>query len=143
MRRQLVDFSVEAERRNRLNLYSIARIGRKPELSDVETKLISDLSYRRETVIALDCGSENYEEALLALSEVSYLVMLDPPFDEIWNRMYVDPGYAQLTGRLGRAGIYNQWRSVTRFRDEADLLITDPRLSMLDVARLVLHCFFT
>ncbi len=143
MRRQLVDFSEETGKRNRLNLYTIARIGRKPDVEDVETKLIEDLSYRRETVIALDCDSEIYDEALAALGEVSYLVMLDPPFETIWQRLNADNRYSGMISRLGRAGTYNSWQRVTGKRQAADLLLTDPQLSMLELARLVLHCFFT
>ena len=143
MRRQLADFSDEVERRSRLNLYTIARIGRKPEQEDVETKLISDLSYRRETVVALDCASELYQEAVEAMGEVSYLVLLDPPFDAIWQRMQFDPRYRAQCERLGRTGMYEKWQSQAYTRDSADLVITDGSLSILDASRLVLHCFFT
>ena len=143
MRRQLVDFREEVEKRNRMNLYSIARLGRNPELADVETKLIDDLSYRRETVIALDCSGENYLEALDILQEISYLVILDPPFDAVWQRLATDPAYAGLLGRLGRTGLYEDWMECVSHRDSADLLLTDPALSILDNARLILHCFYT
>ena len=143
MRRQLVEFTEEVERRNRMNLYSIARLGRKPELADVETKLIDDLSYRREIVITLDSSSENYQEALDALQPISYLVMLDPPFEAIWQRMETDPAYAGLRSRLGRSGMYSAWKDCMARRDQADLLLTDPAQSILDNARLILHCFFT
>ncbi|MEZ5338880.1 MAG: shikimate kinase [bacterium] len=143
MRRQLADFHDEVERRSRLNLYTIARIGRKPEQEDVETKLLADLSYRRETVVALDCASDNYLEAVESLSEVSYVVMLDPPFDVIWQRLEADRRYAALLSRHGRTGLYGMWKQASASRQHADLLLTDPRLSILDAARLVLHCFFT
>jgi shikimate kinase len=143
MRRQLFDFSEEIQKRNRLNLYSIARMGRKPDPLDVETKLIDDLSYRREIVVALDCEGESYLEAFDALREISYVVMLDPPFENIWQRMSADPAYAGELSRLGRSGVYGKWQDSVVRRDSADLILTDPSLSILDNARLILHCFFT
>lgn len=143
MRRQVIDFSEEIEKRNRLNLYSIARMGRKPDLADVETKLIDDLSYRREIVIALDCDGESYLEAFDTLQEISYVVMLDPPFEDIWQRMAADPAYAGELSRLGRTGVYSRWQDSTQRRNCADLVLKDPTLSVLDNARLILHCFFT
>lgn len=143
MRRHFVDFQDEVERRNRLNLYAIARIGRKPEHLDVETKLAEDLSNRRETVIALDCSSESYFDTFDALADYSYTVLLDPPFEQIWQRLSFDPRYSQLVRGLGREGLYRDWKRHKVLRERAELVLNDPHMSILEASRLVLHCFFT
>jgi len=142
-RRAFVDVPVEVQRRLRQSLHQLTGLGRRWEVAEATERLISDLSYRRETIIALGVDSlsryQNYEE----LAVFSYLVFLDPPFETLWNRVSANETHAALRTRLGRDGLQASWQERRLEYERCHLRLNTDALDPELTARLVLHCFYT
>lgn len=86
-RRPFVDVPTElAVRRN--SLTQKLRVFRsEPNPGELEARLITDLSYHRESIIALAADTLENPDCRADLEIFSFIVFLDPPFDVLWSRL--------------------------------------------------------
>ena len=141
MRRPFVDIPLEQERRlNRLG-YQLRFLGREPNPHEIEARLILDLSYRRETIIALGSDTFDNPDFYEELRIFSYIVVLDPPFNTIWERMQkLNKG--EMKG-LARDEALARWQAWRARLPKHELELTADGLSAAQAARLIAHCFYT
>jgi shikimate kinase len=142
-RRPFVDVPAElACRRN--SLAQKLRVFRsEPNPGELEARLITDLSYRRESIIALAPDTLENPDYRADLEIFSFIVFLDPPFDVLWSRLHDKPQAACALVALGRDAVHALWHERRRAYEMCSLQLTLPWLTPAQAAQLILHCFYT
>jgi shikimate kinase len=142
MRRQFIDVPQELVRKLRPALVRVPLWGRPPDPETAESRLVTELTNRRDLVIALSAESLDDDDALHEVAEFSYLVFIDVPFDVLYARLQSMPAHRDKLASLGRFGLLEQYERRRSRYMHCDLQLTgDAPPGRL--AALILHCFYT
>lgn len=142
LRRPFFDLPVELERRKRTLAQQLRIFRSEPSSSELELRLVTDVSYKRETVIALAGDTFEQPEARAELEVFSFITFLDPPFDVLWARLHDKPAAASGFAALGRDAVHALWRERRQQYERCELQLTYPWLTPSQAARLIVHCFY-
>ncbi len=147
MQRPFIDVREELSRRTRIRFPVLSGVLRSSAGGDPESRLLSDLSFRRSAVIALDTTSLDTPGNLAEFQVFSYVVFLDTPFEELWQRELDkrsrsrEPEFPEswLDEKEWRKG----WEERRMSYLQADLCLDTSGLSSEAIAALIIHCFYT
>jgi shikimate kinase len=143
LRRSFVDIPAELERRKRSIPQQLRALRGDNDPQEVEQRLIVDLSYKRETVIAVAADTLDNPDYRAELEVFSFIVFLDPPFDVLWSRLQAQPETAAALAGMGRDVVQALWQARRADYKRCELQLTHPWLSAVQSARLAVHCFFS
>jgi shikimate kinase len=143
MGRRFIDVPQELSRRNKPSLINVGFWGRSnvsPE--DAEPRLVTQLMDKRDLVVALSAESLDDRFALSETSDFSYLVFLDPPFEQLFERLQHMPAHRERAATLGHYGMLEEYERRRALYERCDLHLTCAD-SPSQLAGLILHCFCT
>lgn len=143
LRRPFVDFSVELERRKRALVPQLRLFRSEPNPGELSARLVNDLSYKRETVIALAGDTLENPDYREDLEVFSFIVFIDPPFEQLWARLKDSPAAAATYVALGRDAVHSLWHERRVQYERCELQLTSPWLTPAQAARLIVHCFYS
>ena len=143
LHRPFIDIPVEAQRRTRLSVFQLPGHGRQASASDVERRLIADLAYRRETVVALGSDGEWDAQTLDDLRVYAYVVFLDMPLEVLWRRIESDAEAGPQGARPELDRLRSQWQARRSEFEQCDLQLVDAGAAPRRLVQLILHCFYT
>jgi shikimate kinase len=143
LRRPFFDLPAEFERRQRALTQQLRIFRTEPNPAELALRLITDVSYKRETVIALAGDTFEHPEFRAELEVFSFIVFLDPPFDVLWARLHDKPTAASTFTSLGRDAVHALWRERRQQYERCELQLTHPWLTPSQAARLIVHCFYS
>lgn len=144
MHRPFVDWDTELARRLPKPWQGFwPRLGEsRVDREQVEARLIGDLGYRREAVIALGAEAAANQDYLAELRDFALLVHLDAPFEALMLR-------AESGGCLGSAAeadvaaLRERFEALAPAYSQAELRILNADLCVERCAALIIHCFYT
>jgi shikimate kinase len=143
LRRTCIDIPAEMDRRKRSIPQQLRAFRGEYDPHDVEQRLIVDLSYKRETIIAVGADTLDNPDYRAELEVFSFIVFIDPPFDVLWSRLQAKPESAPALAGMGRDVVHALWQSKRAGYERCELQLTHPWLTPMQLARLVVHCFFS
>lgn len=143
LRRPFIDFCAELERRKRSLAQQLRLFRSEPNPGELASRLVVDLSYKRETVIALAADTLEDPDNRAELEVFSFLVFIDPPFDLLWTRLKDNPAAAATYVALGRDTVHSLWHERRKQYEQCELQLTSPWLTPAQAARLIVHCFYS
>jgi shikimate kinase len=143
LRRHFVDFATELERRKRALVPQLRIFRSDPNPAELNARLVNDLSYKRETVIALAADTLETPDYRSELEVFSFIVFLDPPFDALWARLKDKPAAAATFVALGRDTVHALWHERRAQYERCELQLTNAWLTPAQAARLIVHCFYS
>jgi shikimate kinase len=143
MRRHFVDVPQELARRSKPSLINVGFWGRNVATAeDAEPRLVAQLMDRRDLVVSLSAESLDDRFALSETTDFSYLVFLDPPFEQVYERLKTMPAHRERAERLGRFGMLEEFERRRPLYEHCDLQLTCADVPS-QLAGLILHCFCT
>lgn len=144
MRRPFIDWDAEIARRLPGSWRSLWPRGteRHFDREAIEARLISDLGYRRETIIALGAEAAGVEEYLRELRDFALLVHLDAPFEALMQRAASGNCLGAADG-AELAALRSRYQVLAPHFAQAELCIMNSELSVERCAALIIHCFYT
>ena len=136
MRRPFIDVGAELRRRrSRMRVLSIGAL----DEQDAQRSLLTDLSYRQETIFELPVDIASvYTE----LRDFSFSVFIDPPIEATFARLAADRRYRELLDDYGEEALLHKLNALRPRLLDCDLhLVGDypPQRA----AALVIHGFYT
>lgn len=145
MHRPFVDWDAELARRLPRPWQSIwPRLSEsRADREQLEARLIDELGFRRETVIAMGAEAGAVEEYLRELRDFALLVYLDTPLPALLLR--AAGGHCLPPGALagGETELRAAYEQLAPQYAKAELHIRNAELSVERCAALIIHCFYT
>lgn len=145
MRRPVVDWDQEVNRRAPFDLRALwpHAFERQLDREAVERRLINDLSYRRETIIAFGSEAVAVPDYVNELKDFAYTVFLDLPWESLWQRIQNDSSLSERRESLGEQGLRELYLGLRDHYMACDLQIFAGMCSPQRCSQLILHCFYT
>ncbi len=142
MRRQLVDWDSELERRSRRDLLALLNIVPEPQPELHELRIASELPFRRDCVIVLGPEAVRQEVWPTLYLENTLTVFIDQPFEVLWRRIQGDPACRDYLKSTSREHAMAAWHELYPLYEQACLRLTNPPNPPRQ-ARVILHSFYT
>lgn len=142
LRRQLIDWGSEVERRGRRDLLHLLNLGPEPDRGLQELRVASELAYRRDSVIVLEPQAVELDVWPELYLDNTLTVFIDQPFELLWQRMQGDPQSREYVMAHSKQQAFDNWaRLYPRFEYASLRLINTPNPPRQ--ARVILHSFYT
>lgn len=142
LRRPLIDWDSELERRSRRDLLALLNLGAEPAPGLNELRVASELAYRRDCVIVLGPLAVEQEVWPELYLENTLSVFIDLPFDLLWQRLQGDPRSREYLAGHNRQQAEADWQRLYPLYEQVSLRLTNPPNPPRQ-ARVILHSFYT
>jgi shikimate kinase len=142
MRRQLVDWESELERRSRRDLLALLNIVPEQSPGLHELRIASELAFRRDCVIVLGPAAIEQEVWPQLYIENTLSCFIDHPFELLWQRIQGDPQSREYLAANSIHSARADWERLYPRFAQACLRLTNPPNPPRQ-ARVILHSFYT
>lgn len=140
MRRPFIDLGAELRRR-RSRMRVLLPTSAADE-QEAERSLLSDLSYRQETIIEISVEALEHGNYYEELHEFSFIVFVDPSFDRLLETLRSGRRRSDVLDEYGEDGLYARLQALRPRLERCDFQLVGDH-SAQRAAALIIHSFFT
>ena len=94
-------------------------------------------------VISLRSDPRAQERFRDDLKTFCYLVFLDPPFEDLWDRISTHPPNNHESTEANRSELLGQWLEYRSTYQDCHLQLSTRGADVNHIAKLIIHCFYT
>jgi shikimate kinase len=143
MRRPFIDWDAEVARRTPGSWRALwpASAEQRYDREHAEARLVDDLGYRREAIIAMGAEAAASEDYMRELRDFALLVFLDTPWPALRQRA-LGSGCMGVWDAAGEELAQERYESLEPHYADCDLRLYNAELSVERAASLILHCFY-
>lgn len=143
MRRQLIEWELEAERRSRRDFRLILPFSSaERDVDSIERRLMAELPYRRDSIIVLAPEAVLLEGWPDTFLENTMTVFIDLPFERLWQRLVDGVTSPASLPAPDPSAARADWERLYPLYAQAQLRLTGPPNPPRQ-ARVILHSFYT